>query len=76
MQVLEPLGPLPATSRCCRTACGKIQADGDVDFGRKVAAEVHAGLKRTGGVKPRANSCWWTAARSASAAPSCGWGRS
>jgi predicted unusual protein kinase regulating ubiquinone biosynthesis (AarF/ABC1/UbiB family) len=30
----------------------KIQADGDVDFGRKVAAEVHAGLKRTGGVKP------------------------
>jgi predicted unusual protein kinase regulating ubiquinone biosynthesis (AarF/ABC1/UbiB family) len=29
-----------------------IQADGDVDFGRKVAAEVHAGLKRTGGVKP------------------------
>ncbi len=29
-----------------------IQADGDLDFGRKVAAEVHAGLKRTGGVKP------------------------
>jgi predicted unusual protein kinase regulating ubiquinone biosynthesis (AarF/ABC1/UbiB family) len=29
-----------------------IQTDGDVDFGRKVAAEVHAGLKRTGGVKP------------------------
>lgn len=29
-----------------------IQKDGDMDFGRKVAAEVHAGLKRTGGVKP------------------------
>jgi hypothetical protein len=29
-----------------------IQQDGDPDFGRKVAAEVHAGLKRTGGVRP------------------------
>jgi len=29
-----------------------IQTGGDPDFGRKVAAEVHAGLKRTGGVKP------------------------
>lgn len=29
-----------------------ITKDGDVDFGRKVAAEVHAGLKRTGGVRP------------------------
>jgi len=29
-----------------------IQSGDDPDFGRKVAAEVHAGLKRTGGVKP------------------------
>lgn len=29
-----------------------IQEVDDPDFGRKVAAEVHAGLKRTGGVKP------------------------
>jgi len=29
-----------------------IQESDDPDFGRKVAAEVHAGLKRTGGVKP------------------------
>jgi predicted unusual protein kinase regulating ubiquinone biosynthesis (AarF/ABC1/UbiB family) len=29
-----------------------IQEVEDPDFGRKVAAEVHAGLKRTGGVKP------------------------
>ncbi|MCQ4159538.1 AarF/ABC1/UbiB kinase family protein [Roseomonas sp. GC11] len=29
-----------------------IQENDDPDFGRKVAAEVHAGLKRTGGVRP------------------------
>lgn len=29
-----------------------IQEDGDPSFGRKVAAEVHEGLKRTGGVRP------------------------
>ncbi|MBO1076742.1 ABC1 kinase family protein [Roseomonas marmotae] len=29
-----------------------IQSGGDPDYGRKVAAQVHAGLKRTGGVKP------------------------
>ncbi|MBE9603443.1 AarF/ABC1/UbiB kinase family protein [Acetobacteraceae bacterium H6797] len=29
-----------------------IQEDDDPSFGRKVAAEVHAGLKRTGGVRP------------------------
>ncbi|MFH5924478.1 ABC1 kinase family protein [Roseomonas xinghualingensis] len=29
-----------------------VQAVDDPDFGRKVAAEVHAGLKRVGGVRP------------------------
>ncbi|WP_419900437.1 ABC1 kinase family protein [Roseomonas sp. USHLN139] len=29
-----------------------IQESDDPDFGRKVASEVHAGLKRTGGVRP------------------------
>jgi predicted unusual protein kinase regulating ubiquinone biosynthesis (AarF/ABC1/UbiB family) len=30
----------------------RIQETDDPDFGREVAAKVHAGLKRTGGVKP------------------------
>jgi hypothetical protein len=51
----EPLGRLPLRA----AGAGQGPADpvlDDMSYGRKVAQKVHEGLKRTGGVKIRANS--------------------
>ena len=48
----QRVGRASSTSRCCRTACGRSRRATIPAFGRTIAERVHAGLQKTGGVKP------------------------
>ncbi len=48
----EPVGAVPVRAADARTGCAASRKPTIRNIGREVAERVHAGLKRTGGVKP------------------------